>query len=90
MTFGTRTPKSSITSFSNVTTAATPSTAKYHDRMPLILEERQFDDWMRAPPEIAAEMMKPDASAVDAWEVPPEVGNVKNNRTGLRGRIGLL
>jgi hypothetical protein len=29
--------------------------------MPLILEESQFDDWMRAPPEIAAEKMKPYA-----------------------------
>jgi putative SOS response-associated peptidase YedK len=51
--------KASITSFSIVTTAAAPSTAKYHDRMSLILEENQFDGWMRAPPEIAANMMKP-------------------------------
>lgn len=34
-----------ITSFSIVTTDAAPTTAKYHDRMPLILEESQFDDW---------------------------------------------
>ena len=40
-----------ITSFSIVTTAAAPSTAAYHDRMPLILEESQFEDWMRLPPE---------------------------------------
>jgi putative SOS response-associated peptidase YedK len=82
--------KSSITSFSIVTTDAAPSTATYHDRMPLILEEDQFDDWMCGPPEIAAEIMKPYGGAVEAWEVAAEVGNVKNNRPELIDRIGLL
>jgi hypothetical protein len=45
---------------------------------------------MRAPPEIAAEMMKPYAGAVEAWEVAAEVGNVKNNRPELLDRVGLL
>jgi putative SOS response-associated peptidase YedK len=58
--------------------------------MPLILEESQFDDWMRGPPEIAAEMMKPYADAVEAWEVADEVGNVKNNRPELLDRVGVL
>src|SRR5438105_4804207 len=35
-----------ITSFAIVTTGATPSTQPYHDRMPVVLEEQQFDDWM--------------------------------------------
>src|SRR5882762_7894727 len=48
-----------ITSFSIVTTDAAPSTQQYHDRMPLVLEESQFEDWMRGPPELAAGMMKP-------------------------------
>jgi putative SOS response-associated peptidase YedK len=82
--------KASITSFSIVTTSAAPSTAKYHDRMPLILEEVQFDDWMRGPPEIAAEMTKPYVGAVDIWEVAAEVGNVRNNRPELMDRAGLL
>jgi putative SOS response-associated peptidase YedK len=45
-------------SFANVTTAA-PSVAQYHNRMPVVLEDTQFDDWMREPPERAAGMMKP-------------------------------
>jgi putative SOS response-associated peptidase YedK len=48
-----------ITSFSIVTTSAAPSTAQYHDRMPVVLEESQFEDWMRGPPNLAAEIMKP-------------------------------
>ena len=53
-----------ITSFAIVTAAAAPSTAQYHDRMPLLLEESQFEDWMRGPPEQAAEMMKPYGAAI--------------------------
>jgi putative SOS response-associated peptidase YedK len=69
---------SDITSFSVVTTSPAPSTAVYHDRMPVVLEESQFEDWMRLPPETAAEMMKPHDGAIDVWAVPKEVGNVRN------------
>jgi putative SOS response-associated peptidase YedK len=79
-----------ITSFAIVTTDAAPSTRPYHDRMPLALEESQFDDWMRGPPELAAEMMKPYGGAIEAWEVGAEVGNVRNNRPELMERVGLL
>lgn len=72
-----------VTSFAIVTTDAAPATAPYHDRMPLVLEEAQFDDWMRAPPELAAEMMTPYGGAIDAWEVAKDVGNVANNRPDL-------
>jgi putative SOS response-associated peptidase YedK len=72
-----------ITSFAIVTTGAAPSTQPYHDRMPVVLEESQFDDWMRGAPELAAGMMKPYGGAIEAWEVGAEVGNVKNNRPEL-------
>ena len=76
-----------IISFSIVTTAAAPSTAPYHDRMTLVLEESQFEDWMREPPERAAGMMKPYADAIEIWQVPSEVGNVRNNRPDLMERV---
>jgi putative SOS response-associated peptidase YedK len=79
-----------ITSFAIVTTDAAPSTQQYHDRMPLVLEGSQFEDWMRRLPEVAAEMMKPYAGAIEAWEVGAEVGNVKNNRPELMERATLL
>ena len=69
---------------------AAPSTRQYHDRMPLVLEESQFDDWMRGPTELAAEMMKPYGGAIEASEVGAEVGNVRNNRPELMDRVGLL
>lgn len=79
-----------ITSFAIVTTDAAPSTKAYHDRMPVILEESQFEDWMRGPPELAAEMMQPYGGTIEAWEVGAEVGNVRNNRPELMDRVGLL
>jgi putative SOS response-associated peptidase YedK len=82
--------KSNITSFSIVTTEAAPSTAEYHKRMPLVLEESQFEDWMRGPPDEAAGMMKPYAGEMEAWRVSNDVGNVRNNRPELMERTALL
>lgn len=82
--------KSNIASFSIVTTEAAASTVKYHDRMPLVLEEGQFEDWMRGPPELAAGMMKPYAGAIDIWQVAPDVGNVRNNKPELMEPVGLV
>ena len=82
--------RAAITSFSIVTAAAAPSTAQYHDRMTVVLEEDKFDDWMRAPPELAVEIMKPYEGEIDMWEVGPDVGNVSNNKPELLDRVGLL
>ena len=79
-----------ITSFAIVTTDAAPGTRQYHDRMPLVLEEQQFEDWMRGPPELAAGMMKPYGGAIEAWEVGAGVGNVRNKGPELIARAALL
>jgi putative SOS response-associated peptidase YedK len=82
--------QSKITSFAIVTADAAPSTAAYHDRMPLVLEEGQFEDWMRGPPEEAMAMMKPYGGEIDVWQVPNAVGNVRNNSPELMERATLL
>jgi len=79
-----------ITSFAIVTTDAAPSVAQYYNRMPVVLDDAQFDEWMRGTPDQAAEMMKPYAGEIEAWEIGAEVGNVKNNRPELMERVGLL
>jgi putative SOS response-associated peptidase YedK len=58
--------------------------------MPVVLQDSQFDDWMRGTVAHAAEMMKPYAGEIEAWEVGAEVGNVRNNRPELMERVGLL
>jgi putative SOS response-associated peptidase YedK len=72
-----------ITSFAVITTDASPSVSQYHNRMPVVLEDSQFDDWIRGTPDQAAEMMKPYAGVIEAWEVGAAVGNVRNNRPEL-------
>jgi putative SOS response-associated peptidase YedK len=58
--------------------------------MPVVLDDSEFDDWMRGTPDQAAALMKPYAGAIEAWEVGPAVGNVKNNAPELMDRVGLL
>ena len=79
-----------VTSFAIVTTDAAPSVAQYHNRMPVVLDDSQFDDWMRGTPDQAAEMIKPYTGVIEAWGVGAEVGNVKNNQPELMERVGLL
>jgi putative SOS response-associated peptidase YedK len=47
-----------ITSFAIVTADAASSTKQYHDRTPVVLEDSQFDEWMRGAPDQAAALMK--------------------------------
>ena len=72
-----------ITSFAIVTTDAAPSVAQYHNRMPVVLDDAQFDDWMRGTLDYAAAIVKPYVGDIEAWEVGPDVGNVRNNRPDL-------
>jgi len=79
-----------VTSFTIVITDPTPSIAQYHDRMPVLFEESQFDEWMRGTPDHAAALMVPYAGAIKAWEVSADVGSPRNNRPGLLDRVGLV
>jgi putative SOS response-associated peptidase YedK len=38
--------------------------AQYHNRMPVVLDDSQFDDWMRGTPDQAVKMMKPYTGAI--------------------------
>jgi putative SOS response-associated peptidase YedK len=58
--------------------------------MPVVLDDSQFDDWMRGTADQAATLIKPYVGAIEAWEVGAEVGNVRNNRPELMERVGLL
>jgi putative SOS response-associated peptidase YedK len=58
--------------------------------MPLVLEECLFENWMRGPPEIASGMIKPYGGEIEVWEVPSEVGAVRNNRPELMERSAPL
>ena len=80
----------SMTGFSIVTTTAALSVSQYHSRMPVLLDDHQFDEWMRGMPDQAVTLLTPYPGAIEAWEVGAEVGDVKNNRPELMERVRAL
>ena len=80
----------SVTGFSIVTTTAALSVSQYHSRMPVLLDDHQFDEWMRGTPDQAVTLLTPYPGAIEAWEVGAEVGDVKNNRPELMERVRAL
>jgi putative SOS response-associated peptidase YedK len=81
-----------VQSFSIVTTAANAFMAAIHDRMPVILDERDIDTWL--DPEIH----DPERVLSLVWPCPPEwltchevsrdVNSVRNNRPDLPAPLG--
>ena len=58
--------------------------------MPVVLEEQQFETWMRGAPDEAAGLMVSYAGEIDAWEVTSAVGNPANNRPELLQRVAMF
>ena len=66
--------------FTIVTTEPSKFAAKFHNRMPLVLEADTWDLWMKGEPEAAAALMKPaNEDALISRPVNKAVGNVRNN-----------
>jgi putative SOS response-associated peptidase YedK len=78
--------KSVLESFAIITTEANELTAPMHERMPVILEARDYERWLRRddagrPP---LDLLRPYGSeGMHAWRVDAAVGNVKNNAPEL-------
>ncbi len=70
-----------LQSFAIITTKPNELTGTVHTRMPVILHERDYDEWLlrnEGPPPI--HLMQPfPASEMQAREVSRDVGNVRNN-----------
>jgi putative SOS response-associated peptidase YedK len=82
------------TTFTILTTAANALLASYHDRMPVILADREADDWMdpRAPaPRALKRFLVPaPADLLIATPVSPEVNNVDNDSPDLLAPAGQM
>jgi len=78
-----------LQSYSIVTTFPNELAAKVHDRMPVILESRDYDRWLsreetQRPP---VDLLRPFPSdKMEAFEVSKDVGNVRNNSPALLKR----
>jgi putative SOS response-associated peptidase YedK len=75
------------TTFTILTTDANALTRQYHDRMPVILADRDADDWMdpRAPDPLALKKLLVPAPAdlLVATPVSPDVNDVDNDSPDL-------
>src|SRR6266481_6126401 len=75
------------TTFTILTTDANSLTRQYHDRMPVILADRDADDWMdpRAPDPLALKklLVPAPANLLIATPVPPDVNDVDNDSPDL-------
>ena len=82
------------TTFTILTTAANATLAQYHDRMPVILADRDADDWMdpRAPKPIELKRLLVPASNDLLVETPvsPEINNVENDSAELLRPAGQM
>jgi len=71
------------TTFTIITTAANAVVASYHDRMPVILADRDADDWMdpRAPDPLGLKRLLVPAPAdlLIATPVSSKINNVAND-----------
>jgi len=82
------------TTFTILTTSANRLLESYHDRMPVILADRDADDWMdpRAPdPHALKRLLVPaPADLLTATPVSPDVNNVDNDSPELLQPAGQM
>ena len=82
------------TTFTILTTDANRVLANYHDRMPVILADRDADDWMdpRTPDPLALKrlLIPAPADLLIATPVSPDVNNVDNDSPDLLKAAGQM
>jgi putative SOS response-associated peptidase YedK len=80
------------TSFTIVTCVANPTLATIHDRMPVILSDRDAEDWMnpreKAPLSLKALLIPAAEALLAAQPASPLVNNVKNEGPELLASSG--
>lgn len=72
-----------ITTYTIVTTAATPAFEAIHNRLPAILESDQVSIWLRGGWSDAKPLTQPYGGELDVVPVSNDVGNVRNNYAEL-------
>ena len=79
---------STMRTFAILTTAANATMSVLHDRMPVILEERDWPTWLGEAEGDAPALMRPAADDVlHLWPVSRAVNSVRNNGAELLDRI---
>jgi putative SOS response-associated peptidase YedK len=74
-----------LLTFTVITTDPNEVVQPLHDRMPVIIPDKDYDRWLKPNPERPPiDLLRPfDAEKMTAWKVDKAVGNVKNDRPDL-------
>ena len=81
-----RTSGTDLLMFTVITTDPNEVVQPLHDRMPVIIPEKNYDRWLQPgdPERQPIDLLRPyDADKMTAWRVDKAVGNVKNDRPEL-------
>jgi putative SOS response-associated peptidase YedK len=77
-----------VRSFAILTTSANDVMRQLHERMPVILDERDWAPWLGEAAAEPSALMRPAAEgALHLWPVSRAVNSVRNNGAGLLDRI---
>lgn len=80
-----------LESFTILTTGANELMKQIHDRMPIILEPKDYDRWLEAgdPARPPQDLLRPlAAEKMQAWPVSARVGNVRSDDAELLNPVG--
>ena len=72
-----------IRSYSILTCTANPFLSEIHDRMPAIVEPKDFETWFAGPPKQALELICPATRSLKAYPVSKQVNSPRNNSPEL-------
>jgi SOS response associated peptidase (SRAP) len=80
-----RQARTELLTFTVITTDPNEVVQPIHDRMPVIIPERDYDRWLKADPDRPPiDLLRPyDADRMTAWKVDKAVGDVKNDSPEL-------
>lgn len=79
-----------LENFTILTTSENELMRPIHDRMPVILEPRDYGGWLDAgdPARLPLDLLRPySAEQMRAWPVSDRVGNVRNNDAALLAQV---
>jgi putative SOS response-associated peptidase YedK len=80
------TTREPLETFTVITTEANELVKPLHDRMPVILEPRDYERWLADadPAQLPIDLLRSyPAEKMTAWKVDPRVGNVRNDDAEL-------
>ena len=74
-----------LETFTIITTDANPVVAPMHNRMPVLLERKDYTRWLDVGnPQAPLDLLRPfPPEEMTAWKVDKAVGNVRNDAAGL-------